>query len=140
MIVYKVIDNETKYGSNASIFMRENTELEFRELLHESKALREYFPLYYTGKTIEAVPGSVGILCFWRYRDAVTFIRYAYFRADKYLTIIKVEGIGYPTEPVNLWARCGAYPWYLTNPDRNSYESMEAPDGSVCFQKVRVLG
>lgn len=140
MIVFKLVDKETRFGSNAGMYITHSGLHNFEELLRRIPNLVEYFPNYFFDKVVHAVEGSVGILCFWTYEDAADFAR-CNIRNTRRFEIIRVEGIGYPSDTGRLANNCGDNPrGLLDNYARLGYVcSMGLPKGTVCFKSVRVL-
>lgn len=152
MIVYKLVHKETRFGHNASIFIRRNGLSTFIDFLVIRPRLQKYFPRYFKDHEIDAVEGTMGLMCFWRYDEALHYLNPLRLRLSDFSTreIIQVDGIGYPSDTGELFGNCGGNPaelvrryeldkdssWY--KPEYNAPD-LKLPMGTVCFQKVRVL-
>jgi len=139
IIAYKVVHKETRYGSNAALFMRDKnryyeSEAIFKEALEECSELRKFFPIYLKGKKIRRVKDSCGILCFLTIRDAENFLE-RYCGLSKITKIIKVTGILFKTgEEIRLIGNCGK----IENLLRGKFQHVP-PFGTITFKEVTIL-
>jgi hypothetical protein len=139
MIAYKVVEKNTRWGSNWAMFKHSHMKimpgLHWKKALAFKKEYPKYFPRYFKNYIIKAVPNSPGILCFRYYRHAQLFIcRYSWTEIK--IIIIKVEGFGIPKDNICVHASCGTDPRDLI---AASDGIVSAPYGTIGFKKVRVL-
>lgn len=130
---FKVVDERTRYGSNAGLFLR-NNDLDYFEKVVEEENLKRYFPVYECGSRIRMAPGTVGILGFKDLKSAEGF-RDNYMGLRKNAEIILISGIPYK-ERVQLFTQCG---YDIKVVKRSSSEGTCSPPGTVTFKEVRVL-
>ncbi len=134
MIVYKVVEKKTRWGSNWTIFKHSYIRsVAAKNAVKFRKKHPEFFPHYYKGRVIKAAPDSPGIMCFETRRAAETFI----FKTGIFSTAItiKVKGIGPPREVHSISPECGIYPWKIAEGIRSG----RPPRGTIGFQAVKVL-
>jgi hypothetical protein len=92
MIVYKVVDKKSRYGSNAAIYMKINNldQNQFKKQI-EGWRISNYFPKYKKDEIVKYVKRSPGIMCFENPNKAKQFIMKE--NIDDVTEIIKVKGI-----------------------------------------------
>ena len=105
--------------------------------------VKSEFCLKYTiGEWVNAPKGSLGIMCFETYEDAVYFGDY--WRKDriKDYKILKVLGIGKPYRPKKIAGHFVPREFYAIAKQRKNkkrmYDTMPAPTGSIIFDSVFV--
>ena len=140
MIVYKVVEKKTRNCSNIAMCKQSEvlyfTGYTIRELLSNKKT-KEFFPIYKKGKTIKAVKGSIGIMCFETIEAAKTFKKDA-FKFPSAMTIIQVEGLGKPRKRLKIICSCGCNPTHLFDPQKEQLKA-DPPAGTITFNSVKVL-
>ena len=138
---YKVVEKRTRWCTNWAIFkyhmLEDGTPEEYAKGLKFKKEHPEYFPRYLKDSIVEAAPGSLGIMCFPEKLYALWFMEG--LRCRDRLTIIKVEGLGLARPVCKVIQSCGYRPWYLVTKARCWSFTIEAPEGTVAFSKVKVL-
>jgi len=89
IFAYKVVSDETRYGSNAMGFVKSyDTKWSyFKEELNRYPKLIPFFPKYTKGALIKAVPNSYGIFAFKTYTAAEDFIRKYRFKEAKIVLV-----------------------------------------------------
>ena len=92
IIAYKVVDKETRYGTNAALMLhaKEHDRCDVARVLI---AYEQFFPKYERDAFIECVPNSPGVCCFETIEDAQNFIRDDLGDLCYEVKIIKVEGL-----------------------------------------------
>jgi hypothetical protein len=131
---FKVVHEETRFGSNAMGWLNSHSMAELELLLNHYPVLQGYFPVYRKGAIISAVPGSPGILCFESRELAWLFIEeYRMYRA----IVIEVEGIGIVDRNPRIIQGC----FNTLNLIKNRLKPRKASShrGVIAFKKVRVL-
>ena len=133
MEVFKAVEKGQRWGSNWAIFKASEEFENYTDHWNRfSRMYSKYLPQYFKGMVIEKAPGTVGILTFKYYDNALTFIE-DYKKVD--WEIIKVRGIGKGEKIWWLIGSCGLDPSRLF---RGPY-SMDAPNGTLAFEAVEVL-
>jgi len=139
MIVYKVVEKETRNCSNLGIWkspMNTGCQTE-REIIKIEKFIEdhpEFFPKYLKGTIINKAPETPGIFTFKEHKDARAFTKSEDFQDA---IIIKVEGIGSPNKHASIILGCAANPMRLGS--ITDLDFCEAPEGSITFESVEVL-
>lgn len=117
-IFYKVVDRETRLGSNWMLFiMRHNYHIYDMWIILRAYIFRfthrKFFPVYKKGKTLTADFKSPGFMLFNTYDAAIRFINQ--YQLGNFANIIKVEAL-YPVYKVPnrfFISGCGDNPWKL---------------------------
>ncbi len=142
MIVYKVVEKKTRYGSNMIIFKKycqsglDSSDYIRRRIIRAKRFIKEnpeYFPRYFRNTVVESVKESLGILTFENEEAANEFQRINSITGRS--KVVTVRGIGTPREVTYLYGGCGADPSNL----KGSISSTRAPFGTVAFESVKVL-
>ena len=134
---FKVIDEKTKYGSNAWGFMHRHGEKRFIDTLKECPEYLKFFPKYSPGATITAPKGTVGIFCFASTKSARDFVE-KYNKSSwpvRSTSIIKVESYSIPLRNVKIIE--GAMD--ISELLRGSIRRVKPPNGSVLLRKIKVI-
>jgi hypothetical protein len=113
MIVYKVVDRNTRYGSNYIVYTNKYNKIKelhekFKGLLQKYPKLKEYFPQYKEGEVIQCVKGSVGLMSLETKEDAKNFIEVSGFNKER-VSIIKCEAYGI-LKTSKVIGKCGIEP------------------------------
>jgi hypothetical protein len=147
LIAYKVVGKQHRYGTNATLYITGGNQPSDGHGLASLKRnidylqIQEYFPRYRKGTKVEAVPGSVGILCFGSRKDAQRFIEYYW---DQYLIkspvkIVKVKGFSKITTPFRLASGCSDLGRIRNLSRKEAVLSVNPPNGTIAFKAVEVL-
>jgi len=106
-VVWKVIDEKTRQGSNIAILMKYGMSGPGESRTFISKH-PEFFPKYLNGEIVQSVPNTPGIFCLNSLKTAEEFVRNngIMFNAE----IIKVEGIDKREDELCLFTGCGYMP------------------------------
>ena len=105
-ILYKVVDKETRYGSNYMILKNENN---FGLWKYFVETYPEFFPRYTKNTRVDGIKGSPGILCFDTFDNAKLFM-FQMCRINKKNIIIKVKPLGKVTHTFKLLFHSGGNP------------------------------
>jgi hypothetical protein len=135
MIVFKVVHKETRYGSNATIFIQKNSIHSFLKLFEHFTGLKKYFPKYEKGKIIKCVPGSAGLMCF----------KSLYF-CDKFMKHNRLQSVNCDIIKVRINKKnimkeqkiiscCGDEPQHII---QYIYGSSDPPDGTIQIKQLYV--
>ena len=97
MIVYKVVEKGTRYGTNMCLFKGHvhRNHLNFYgniKIKTIKIRLKQWFPRYSKGSIVKAAPGSIGIMCFETKVVAENFKNF-YNTLNRNAKIIKVRGL-----------------------------------------------
>ncbi len=133
MKAFKVIDKDTRMGSNAAIFMTCCGEEKLMEVIREY-SLRPYFPRYIRGSLVKKVPRSPGIMAFKTIEHAKKF-QYRYALENRTI-IVEVEGRPCKRQDRKIRNSMGILPKRFAKKGRSL--SPPAP-GTVFFDFVEVL-
>ena len=141
MVVFKVVEKQTRWCSNWMIFKHsyqigECTSSWFSAGVRFRKKHPEYFPRYLKGHIIYAAPNSAGIMCFLYKSQAEKFRKR--HSCDGNAFIIKVRGIGTPRVVEEVVNGCGVCPWFLLDYGRECFLGVP-PFGTRAFEAVEVL-
>lgn len=147
MIAYKVVNKETRDGSNWTMFINDKfynkyaKEDKIKDGLRAAKEFKkqhpEYFPKYKKDTIVYAAPGSVGIMCFETAENAYDFIHR--YDLNSRAKAIKVDGIGRAKRKnIKITCGCGSNPGNLTNIHYYLIET-DPPEGTITFKSVKVL-
>lgn len=138
MIVYKVVEKNTRNCSNWTMFKIQvkhgiYTNL-WKKALKFKKDHPEYFPRYFKGRVIKRAPNSIGILCFKYKDDAISF--QSRWRELEDSIIIKVKGNKMlKRKPMVVSGAGGDGILHL-----NNYSGkISSPEGTITFDSVEVL-
>ena len=144
MIAYKVVEKQTRWGSNWMMFKDYLADKEISRLvlvyrigLNFRKKNPEFFPRYFRGSVVKAAPKSKGILCFETKQHAENFI--SDFFLKHRATVVKVQGIGRARRIDSVIRGCGAVPWHLVTKKGDALYMMPPPKGTIAFNAVKVL-
>lgn len=147
LIAYKVVGKQHRYGTNATLYITGGNQPSDGHGLASLKRninylqVQEYFPRYRKGTRIEAVPGSVGILCFDSREDARRFIE-GYWSQDLIrspVKIVKVKGFSKITTPFRLASGCSDLGQMRKLRRKEAVLNMNPPSGTIAFKAVEVL-
>lgn len=139
MIVYKVVEKNTRNGSNVAM-IKEQFSLSsaysdfYEKFLKFRKENEQFFPKYLKGTIVKCAEGSVGIICFkdkWYAKDFINN-----YDALRKTIIIKVKGINKMKTPVSLVYGCGGTNIININKEAGM---MSPPHGTITFKAVEVL-
>jgi len=130
---YKVVDRDTRMGSNAAMFKRRYGK---DALLNKIKnnGLEKYFPTYGKGSTVKKTDYSLGIMAFETIKDAAEF-QHDYGLED-FTEIVSVEGVLCRNQRKRIYSSVGCYPERLAH--RKGRRRMSPPQGTVFFDWVKV--
>lgn len=136
---FKVVEKKTRWGSNWALFKDLLMDCEISpEKCYKGLKFRrehpEFFPHYYKGHTVKAVPGTAGIMCFPTRADAERFRDDCRYRGR--FIIIEVKGIGSPRKVDQVIEWCGSRPWNLLDPNPKLQPALYA---TIAFDAVKVL-
>ena len=134
---FKVIDEKTKYGSNAWGFMYRHGEKSFIDTLEKYPKYLKFFPKYSPGAIITAPKGTVGIFCFASVESSRDFVE-VYNKNSwsiRSTSIIKVESYSIPLYNVNIIEGAMDISELLSG----SISRVKPPNGSVLLRKIKVL-
>jgi hypothetical protein len=137
-IAYKVLDRETRHGSNYTMLSVD------KELYKITKILEVFFPVYTVGHIVSAVPNSCGIMCFNCEENAKTFMSFNYGLRTHGM-LVKIVGINRLPTPVSIFSGCGSRPMKLLSllVAKMGYapigDIMPPPEGIMCFESVFVI-
>jgi len=145
MLAYKVVEKVTRKGSGWMLAKKEAQAYRVPFPLKIMEKHKKFYPTYYKGRTIKAVPGSEGIYCFQTDEDASYFV--SYYGLEGQARIIRVEGIGEPSMRPHYIPRTGTVKKIenlisLYSLDHTYYRFLHLclwAKGAVCFGTVRVL-
>jgi hypothetical protein len=142
MISYKVVDKETRYGSNVAMFLNRHKTYRLNDYSYFKSYIKEYklnkFMLKYdVGSEIQCHPNTPGIMCFTDKKWAEKFIDDNWTLLDN-SEIIEVEGeelIRYDY----FWGQIGCGGSLVNLTDKKTLLSVISVEGLVTFKKVKVL-
>ncbi len=138
MIVCKVVEKQTRWGSNWMLFKSDCQDSSLFSLGERfRKNHPEFFPRYFKGRIVKAAPNSIGILCFSSMTAARVF-RDTHCH-NMPAIIIKVRGIGAPRKVKKVGVGCGSSPWLLFDYKEEIFIGGEPPFGTIAFPAVEVL-
>jgi hypothetical protein len=135
MIVYKVVHKETRYGSNAAIYIKQKSIRDFLKLFNY-KGLKKYFPKYEKGKIIECVSGSVGLMCFKTLFDCRDFVLLNKIKDSSEIVRVRINKKNV-LEDSNILSECGTFPTKLV--DQYKYLSNNPPNGTILVKQLYVM-
>jgi len=145
MLAYKVVEKKTRKGSNWLLAKLEARRKIIPFPLKIMQKHREFYPSYFGGRTIRAVPGSQGIFCFQKYEEAERFI--TYYDLQHRARIIRLRGIGEPNLKPRFLPQVGTVTLRknlieLYSLDTTNYRPLNVysiPAGNCTFREVEVL-
>lgn len=139
-VFYKVVDRETRLGSNWMIFMKHNNNICDIWIILKAYIFRfthrKFFPVYKKGKTLTADFKSPGFMLFNTYGSAREFI--TQYQLNNVANIIKVEAL-YPVYKVPnqfFISGCGDNPWKLRT---NKILYNQEPLFEVTYKELKSL-
>lgn len=137
-MLYKVVERQTRWGTNWMVFKHQHSKDKeiYLKGLKFRKEHPEFFPHYFRGKIIKAVPGSLGIMCFSRRDYAEQFMKSLCLGEMAIIVRVKPLGIGRSIDTVI--PVCASCPWNLEFQSSN-YFAAPSPKGTVGFEAVKVL-
>lgn len=130
---YKIIDKETRMGSNAAMFKRSRGIAALLDII-KSNRLEPYFPKYVEGSIIKKAPRSSGIMAFETVRNAVEF-QFEY-ELEYFTEIVPVEGVPCKNQKIEIYSGIGRYPEKLKR--RGRKRRISPPKGTIFFDWVKV--
>ena len=137
-MAYKVVDKESRLGSNAALcmFINKLSIDEFKAQIILFK-VEEYFPEYKQGATVNAVPNSAEICCFRTMQNAEEWVAKNRIAMKPKFAIIKVRGKKKIRDPI-LVCSCGAQALSINELIKGN-TTLPPPKGFISFEKVKVL-
>ncbi len=133
MKAYKIVDKETRMGSNAAMFKRSCGTAVLLDII-KNNHLEPYFPKYSEGDIVKKAPRSLGIMAFETVANAVEFQRD--YEIENFTEIIPVKGAPCKNQKVQIYSGIGCYPERLTR--RGRKRRISPPEGTIFFDWVKV--